>query len=138
MKVTFLSKIVAITALLISTQADAQVPEIPDITLPDIAMVRVINGQPVIVYNPQACQQAGPLLCGFYRAHEYCHIQLGHPIRQMWPQAQEFEADCCAAKSVSNAEYASAFQWFASGGGSTPTHGSGQQRAVRIRACRFG
>ena len=132
------ARYLAILLSVAAVPAFAQVPEIPDPSLPDIAMVRMWNGQPVIVYNPTKCQQLGPYLCGFYRAHEYCHIQRAHPIRQMWPQAMEFEADCCAAQNVSNEEFVAAFQWFMSGGGSTPQHGTGQQRAARIRACRFG
>lgn len=119
------------------SNTQAQVPEIANPQLPDIAMVtRLPNGQPVIVYNPILCAQAGPYLCGFFRVHEYCHIRLGHGIRPMWPQQQELEADCCAARSASGAEAMAAFQWFISGGGATPTHGYGQQRAARIQACR--
>ncbi|HEY2990610.1 MAG TPA: hypothetical protein VGL11_23040, partial [Candidatus Binatia bacterium] len=56
-------------AMAVSSRALAQVPEIPNPNLPDIAMV-----QPhpqygaVIIYNPLACQQLG-LACGFFRAH---------------------------------------------------------------------
>jgi hypothetical protein len=128
----------AVAALAFSASAMAQVPEIPDPTLPDIAMVRMMNGQPVIIYNPMICQQIGPFLCGFYRKHEYCHIYLSHPLRQMWPQAMEFEADCCAAKHVTDQEFAAAFQFFMGGGGGTPQHGPGPARAARIRDCRFG
>jgi len=124
---------------LITVSSDAQwnVREIPDPNLPDIAMVTVLpNGEQVIIYNPILCQQAGPLLCGFYRAHEYCHIDLGHVFRPTWPQVKELEADCCAAKVVTNAEANAAYQWFISGGGTSPTHGFGPQRAQRILACR--
>lgn len=117
--------------------AHAQVPEIADPTLPDIAMVTMLpNRQPVIVYNPILCSQAGPLLCGFFRVHEYCHITLGHGVRQMWPQQRELEADCCAARNASDGEAIAAYQWFISGGGTSPIHGFGQQRAARIQACR--
>ena len=115
----------------------AQVPEIANPQLPDIAMVTVLpNGQPAIIYNPVMCQRIGPALCGFYRTHEYCHISLGHTIRQMWPQQRELEADCCAAQNASDAEATAAFQWFSAGGGASPIHGFGQQRAARILACR--
>lgn len=56
----------------------AQVPEIADPNLNDIAMV-----QPhpqygaVIIYNPIICQKIGAA-CGFFRAHEYGHVALGH------------------------------------------------------------
>lgn len=115
----------------------AQVNEIADPQLNDIAMVTVLpNGQPVIIYNPVICQKIGPALCGFYRAHEYCHISLGHTIRQMWPQQRELEADCCAARNVSDSEANAAYRWFSAGGGASPIHGFGQQRAARILVCR--
>lgn len=131
----------AFAALLIgffvSLPSLGQVPEIADPQLPDIAMVTVLpDGRPVIIYNPITCQQIGPALCGFYRAHEYCHISLGHAIRQMWPEQRELEADCCAARNASQAEAVAAYQWFSAGGGSSPIHGFGQQRAARIVACR--
>lgn len=117
--------------------AFAQVPEIPNPQLNDIAMVTVDgNGNPIIFYNPNICAQIGPYLCGFYRTHEYCHIRLGHTIRQMWPQQRELEADCCAAQMASIQEVQAAYQWFMSGGGSGPVHGLGWQRAQRIQACR--
>lgn len=121
----------------VALQCSAQVIEIANPQLPDIAMVTVLpNGQPAIIYNPILCQQMGPELCGFYRTHEYCHIHLGHTVRQIWPQQRELEADCCAARNASDAEVSAAYQWFSSGGGTTPIHGFGQQRAARIIACR--
>lgn len=120
-----------------SLHVTAQVQEIANPQLPDIAMVTVLpNGQPVIIYNPVMCQQIGPALCGFYRTHEYCHISLGHTIRQIWPQQRELEADCCAGRNASDAEASAAYEWFSAGGGTSPTHGFGQQRAARILACR--
>lgn len=138
MRLSIAAGFVGVLLGLLAAQAKAQVQEIPDPTLPDIAMVRMLNGQPVIIYNPNICAQAGPYLCGFYRKHEYCHISLRHPLRQMWPQAQEWEADCCAAKYATNEEFTVAYQWFSSGGGSSPQHGTGPQRAARIQGCRFG
>lgn len=137
MRRLFLAFLVAIFTLPSSSWALFGIPEIADPYLPDIAMVTVLpNGQPVIIYNPAQCQQAGPLLCGFYRVHEYCHIMLGHPVRIIWPQQMELEADCCAAQNASFGEATAAYQWFISGGGTSPTHGFGIQRANRIIACR--
>lgn len=121
----------------LSMPASGQVPEIANPQLPDIAMVtRLPNGQPVIVYNPILCQQAGPLLCGFYRTHEYCHIRLDHGLRPQWPQEMELEADCCAAKMANDGQIQAALQWFAAGGGGSPVHGFPAQRYQRILACR--
>lgn len=114
-----------------------QVPEIADPTLPDIAMVFLLpSGQHIIRYNPILCTNAGPLLCGFYRVHEYCHIALGHALAGKWPMVKELEADCCAAKYASQGEALAAYSWFSEGGGSSPTHGWGPQRAQRIKFCR--
>lgn len=128
---------VLLFGVFLSQPAAAQVQEIANPQLQDIAMVTVLpNGQPVIFYNPIICQQMGSALCGFYRAHEYCHISLGHTIRQMWPQQRELEADCCAAQNASDVEVSAAYRWFSAGGGTSPVHGFGQQRANRILACR--
>lgn len=115
----------------------AQVLEIADPNFPDIAAVRLApDGSPFIIYNPQICANMGPLLCGFYRVHEYCHISLGHGIVPKWPQQMEKEADCCAAQRASTGEVISAYNWFMAGGGSTPQHGSGLERAQRLATCR--
>ena len=64
--------------LLFSVQSLAQVPEIPNPQLNEIAIV-----QPhpqygaVIIYNPIICQQIGPA-CGFFRTHEYGHVVHNH------------------------------------------------------------
>jgi len=137
MKQVFRIVLLITAAISVSSRAQWGIPEIANPQLPDIAMVTALpNGQPAIIYNPIKCQQLGPYLCGFYRIHEYCHIHLGHTIRQIWPQQKEFEADCCAARFASYEEAAAAYQWFSNGGGTTPTHGFGQQRANRILACR--
>lgn len=112
------------------------VPEIANRNLPDIAMVTTDNfGRPFIVYNPILCHQAGAALCEFYRWHEYGHIQLGHTFRQMWPQAKELEADCWAAENAPIQSLQAAYQWFIRGGGASPVHGNGPQRAERIKYC---
>lgn len=127
----------AAALLTISMVSIAQVPEIPDPNFPDIAGVRRNpDGSPFIIYNPLLCSNMGPLLCGFYRTHEYCHIALGHGLRPNWPQKMEAEADCCAAQRASTGEVISAYNWFMAGGGSTPQHGSGFERAQRLAACR--
>lgn len=134
-----LIKIVTFTTLLLlclRTNAGIGVQEIPNPNLGDIAMVSVDNwGNPVIIYNPFLCQQAGALLCEFYRWHEYGHIMMGHTIIPKWPQVKELEADCWAAKNAPLPVIQAAYQWFMMGGGSTPIHGFGQQRAARISYC---
>lgn len=129
-----------ITALLLMSACWAVpaqgVPEIPDPNLPDIAMVTVDGwGRPIIIYNPILCEQAGPALCEFYRWHEYGHIMMGHTLIPKWPQVKELEADCWAAKNAPVHVLLAAHQWFSSGGGSSPVHGFGPQRAARIASC---
>lgn len=116
--------------------ANAQVPEIAYPGLPDIAMVQVVNGQVVILYNPVTCAAAGPALCGFYRAHEYGHVALGHVALGTFPPQAEAEADCWAARAAGQAEVQAALAYFSSGGGGDLTHGSGPERAQRLLACR--
>lgn len=129
-----LIKIASFTTLLLlclRASAGIGVQEIPNPNLGDIAMVTVDNwGNAVIVYNPVLCQQMGSLLCEFYRWHEYGHIMMGHTIIPKWPQVKELEADCWAARNAPHPVLQAAYQWFIMGGGSTPIHGFGQQRAA--------
>ncbi len=110
------------------------VPEIPDFTLPDIAMVRFTDQGPIIVYNPNLCRQAGEKLCAFYRAHEYGHIAMGHDDRDdISVREKEREADEWAAKHASPQSVRTAMRFFESGGGGTPMHGSGDERSARLK-----
>ena len=118
--------------------ARGQVPELPEPGLPDIAMVTVLNGQVVIIYNPVLCERMGLLTCRFFRAHEYGHVVHGHVLRAVWPQWAEFEADCFAARYAALAEFEAAYSFFQNGNGGTPVHGTGPERAARIYECRYG
>lgn len=112
------------------------VPEIPDPNLNDIAIATHMNGQVVIVYNPKYCNKLGNLICNFFRAHEYGHVNLGHVIKSTHPSQAEFEADCWAAKNAPYKQVEAAYYHFMSQGfmGSW-SHGTGIQRAQRIAAC---
>ena len=80
--------------------------------------------------------QLGDLVCSFFRAHEYGHVNMGHPIRGTHPQQAEFEADCWAAKNAPLAEVQAAHQHFmANGQMGNWSHGTGAQRAQRIATC---
>ncbi len=125
--------------LLVGSYAYAQVPEIANSNLPDIAMV-----QPhpqygaVIIYNPIICQQMGPA-CGFFRTHEYGHIVHNHQFMYpaVYPAAKEAQTDCWAASNGNPYEVLAAFQLFLAGGSSRnwQVYGNPQQRAARIRSC---
>lgn len=122
--------------LLIASFSAKAVPEIPNPNLNDIAIATHINGQVVIVYNPNYCNMLGLLVCNFFRAHEYGHVNLGHVLMGTHPAQAEFEADCWAAKNAPPAQVQAAYYHFMNQGymGSW-AHGTGIQRAQRIAAC---
>jgi predicted metal-dependent peptidase len=125
--------------LLVTSLSAAAVPEIEDASVNDIAITTVLNGQVVIVYNPIYCQQLGLLVCNFFRAHEYGHVNLGHVIRRSHPQRAEFEADCWAAQNAPLQQVQAAYQHFmANGFMGDWAHGTGVQRARRLAACAQG
>lgn len=130
---------IAASACLIACTARAQVPEIPDPSLPDIAEVRPhpVYGA-VIVYNPHACAQIGRA-CGFFRAHEYGHVVLGHAYLHpaAFPAEREASADCWAAQNGNPVEIFAAYQLFLAGGSSTNwrVYGNPIDRAQRVRFC---
>ena len=121
--------------LIISIPAKA-VPEIPDPNLNDIAIATHINGQVVIVYNPNYCNMLGPLVCNFFRAHEYGHVNLGHVLMGTHPVQAEYEADCWAARNAPPQQVQAAYSHFLNQGYmGNWTHGTGIQRAQRIAVC---
>lgn len=124
--------------VVMSVQARHKVEEIADPALPDIAAVHFEPGAgkaPVILYNPFLCRQAGRALCEFYRYHEYGHIELKHYKRSdLTAQEEEREADRWAAKHAPLPVVMAAYRFFSSGGGSTPIHGKGKERASRMLA----
>lgn len=121
-------------AVLLPVQGMPRVREVAVPALPDIAMVQFLPGErPVILYNPILCREAGPALCEFYRFHEYAHIELRHHQRDdLSAQEKEREADRWAAQRAPLVSVQAAYRFFVAGGGSTPLHGSGSQRAERM------
>ncbi|MHA1536385.1 MAG: hypothetical protein ACTSUD_02415 [Alphaproteobacteria bacterium] len=117
----------------------AQVKEISDASLPDIARVISDSNEPsgaVIVYNPDFCDQIGPA-CEFFRAHEYGHIALGHQFTHPGNYAMEKErdADRYAAAYAHPGVICAAYHLFKNGGSSAnfPIYGTPPQRAQRLR-----
>ena len=122
----------------------AQVPEIADPNLNDIAMVRPHPQYgAVIIYNPNICQQIGAA-CGFFRAHEYGHVTLGHQFMHpgAYPAQREAQADEWAAANGQPQEILAAYYLFLNGGSSPnwQVYGHPQQRAARLRqyAIKYG
>ena len=120
--------------MVLSAQAKPVIEEIADPTLPDIAAVHYVPGKnPVILYNPFLCKQAGRALCEFYRYHEYGHIALRHHERKdISAEVKEEEADQWAARHAPMPVVLAAWRYFSSGGGATPVHGDGRTRAARL------
>jgi hypothetical protein len=132
-----LKNLVPFFSIILSFSVSAQVPEIADPQLNDIAMV-----QPhpqygaVIIYNPIICQQIGAA-CGFFRAHEYGHVALNHQFLHpgAYPAIREAQADQWAAINGIPQEILAAYYLFLNGGSSSnyQVYGHPQQRATRLR-----
>jgi len=90
------------------------------------------RGNKIVVMNPVACQRYGRKLCSFFHAHEMAHHQLRHFDRNISVQQKEAEADRYAARVVSPAARNAAQQFFASGRGGSPYHGTSLQRMARV------
>lgn len=132
-----MKKVIAAFALATAmSSSNAQVPEIADPNIPDIAITTMLNGAPVILWNPMVCGQMGMYVCRFFRAHEYGHVMLGHLIMGTFPQQAEFEADCYAAQNAQKIEVQAALQHFFNNGFmGNWSHGTGYDRATRILNC---
>ena len=118
-------------------------------TLRDVAVATFEQGRPVIYYNPGLLQQIGPRLTSFFLAHEYGHIRYGHTGAALAAGEgdlgalrvrQELEADCYAARTLSESEpeaVDAAVRFFTRMGPFRfdAWHPSGSQRAAKILAC---
>jgi len=117
-----------------------------------IGLALMHNGQPVVLFGPNAAMQLGNNLMGFFLQHEYAHHDLGHTrlnpamVKRTIIEAQ---ADCQAAKSIISYGYGhiipQVIQWHAQQGcqydPSIPlenlniSHPCGTQRAQIIKQC---
>lgn len=132
-RLLFSRRLIAFLVCLVgSSNAQAQVPEIPRRGLGGIARVQMTRYGPAIYYNPRAVRRIGPEAWSFFRAHEYAHIQLGHFYRNISRQQAEAEADSYAARVASPNAVAAARRMFASGWGGSRDHGSAATRAARL------
>jgi hypothetical protein len=149
--------VTVITALLLpagahragAAQRLIDVRQIATDTLRDVALATFEHGRPVIYYNPVLLQQFGPRLTSFFFAHEYGHIRYGHTGAALAAgegdltalrQRQELEADCYAARTLSESEpetVGAALRFFTRMGPFRfdAWHPSGSQRAAKILAC---
>lgn len=134
--------------LLMPLSLFSQIREIPRTDINDIAIASIDQFGPVIYFNPTICNQVGPALTTFFKAHEYGHHNLGHiqreffesnPYNRVWLRREyEKEADCWASRNVSARVRNTAIQYFKNAqGGSRPTwlHPTGYERAIVINSC---
>ena len=117
-------------------------------TIRDVALVTVVQGRPIIYYNPVLLDRVGPELTAFFFAHEYGHIHAGHSGGALvhdgeldtLRQRQELEADCYAAASLGEQHpeaVEAALEFFVRMGPRRfdAWHPTGSQRAARILSC---
>jgi hypothetical protein len=128
---------------------EARAEEVREIAAPwlaDIALAKMGPLGPLILVNPQRCAEVGPAVCAFSRMHELGHVALRHfapafAASFSGRQLAEIEADCFAARNASYREFRAAIEWFLSPAqvkADDGYHGTGAERAARIRKCRGG
>ncbi len=130
--------------------ATAQVREIADLSLRDVAVAVYDSAHPVIYYNPSLMRQFGPDLAIFFMAHEHAHIALKHTRsgalrsdpsqRDRLLQQKELEADCLAARRLGPAGRdgaLAAVRFFSRLGDRSfdAEHPTGTTRAAKILSC---
>lgn len=125
----------------------ANVREVADSSLQDVAVAVADPLDPVIYYNPRLMTRFGPNLSAFVLAHEYGHIQYGHrrvpsrvSDRAALMRQYELEADCYAAHTLARVRPEAAqvaIEFFTKMGDFRydEDHPTGDERAVRIREC---
>lgn len=141
-------------ALAVPARAGAQVPAaeaplVADSSLRDVALTRLVDGNPVIFYNPVLLERVGPALGRFFLAHEHGHIAGGHSGSALAEPAfagsslrlrQELEADCYAVQRLGERDreaVEAALDFFLTMGQRRfdTLHPTGSQRAAKILAC---
>lgn len=133
--------------LVLTTTATAPAQGVPEIAAPwldDIALARISMTGAVIYVNPNRCKEVGPFVCAFVRQHELAHVTLNHASAYYTAYVNgralaEAEADCWAAKNSLLVNVKAAIAHFESPALlnlDVGDHGTGRERAKRIRACR--
>jgi hypothetical protein len=129
--------------------AAAEAPLVATPSLHDVAMTRVVDGHPVIYYNPALMTEIGPMLSRFFVMHERGHIAGGHSGSALADPTftgnalrlhQELEADCYATQRLAahdRAAVEAALDFFLRMGKRSfdALHPTGSQRAAKILAC---
>jgi len=134
-----------VLVLATASPADAQgVPEVSAPWLDDIALARLTAFGAVIYVNFARCKEVGPNVCAFVRQHEQAHVMLNHGSTFYTAYVNgralaEAEADCWAAKNSLLVNVKAAIAHFESpelADLDIGEHGTGRQRAKRIKKCR--
>lgn len=120
------------------------VPEVSAPWLDDIAVARITAAGAVIYVNLARCKEVGPYVCAFVRQHEQAHVLLKHGSAYYTAYVNgralaEAEADCWAARNSLLVNVKAAVAHFESpqlANLEVGEHGTGLQRAKRIKACR--
>ena len=141
--------VAAVTLLSASTastpaSAGSGVPEIAAPWLDDIAMASMTPNGPVIYVNVGRCKEVGANVCAFVRYHEYGHVRLNHASAFYTSYVNgralaEAEADCFAARNALLVQVKAAIAHFEQPPLATMDvgeHGTGKERAKRIKVCR--
>ena len=125
----------------------ANVREVADSSLQDVAVAVADPLDPVIYYNPRLMTRFGPNLSAFVLAHEYGHIRYGHrrvpsrvTERAALMRQYELEADCYAAHTLAQVRPEAArvaIEFFTKMGDFRydEDHPTGDERALRITQC---
>ena len=138
----------AVAFLCAATPAgDAEAGGIPEVAAPwldDIAMATITPYGPVIYVNVARCKEVGANVCAFVRHHEHGHVKLNHGSSFYTSYVNgralaEAEADCFAAKNALLVQVKAAIAHFEQpplDKMDVGEHGTGKERAKRIKTCR--
>ena len=137
----------AASSVLVHSERPARADGVPQFAapwLPDIALARMNATGPVILVNPRRCAEVGASVCTFTVLHEVGHVTLRHfgGLYQTTfggRQLAEIEADCFAARNARYVDYRATIDWFlapAQRKQDDGFHGTGEERAARLRKCR--
>ena len=123
-----------LAATLLSSQAFA-IQEVPDSNINEIARTTMKNGESVIRYNPEYCEELGDQVCHFFLSHEYGHIALGHTLSGAFTVEEENAADCWVTQNAPKDLSKAAYAYFNNEDNIDGDHDSSAQRAENLSQC---
>lgn len=123
-----------LAASLLSSQAFA-IQEVPDSTINEVAKTTMENGEAVIRYNPEYCEELGDQVCHFFLSHEYGHIALDHTLGGDYTEDEENAADCWVTQNAPKELSKAAYFYFTTKDTLDGDTDSAAQRAKNISEC---